>query len=62
MINNLAQVIRLTLDGPFLPDKAPDGLKEHLARVGEVPDFLRLEASLIEATAEVARLFDVLVV
>ena len=62
LINNLAQVIRLTLDGPFVPDKAPDGLKELLARVGEVPDFVRLEASLIEATTEVARLFDALVV
>lgn len=62
LIQNLAQVIRLTLDGPFVPDKAPDGLKELLARVGEVPDFTRLEASLAEATAEVARLFDALVV
>ncbi len=62
LINNLAQVIRLTLDGPFVPDNAPDGLKDHLARVGEVPDFLRLEASLIESTTEVARLFEALVV
>jgi glutamate-ammonia-ligase adenylyltransferase len=62
LIQNLTQVTRLTLDGPFDPAKAPDGLKELLARVGEAPDFLRLEALLAEATADTARLFDELIV
>ncbi len=62
LIHNLTQVTRLTLDGPFDPAKAPDGLKGLLARVGDAPDFERLEASLAEATVEVARLFDELVV
>jgi glutamate-ammonia-ligase adenylyltransferase len=61
LVNNLAQVLRLTLDGPFDPAKAPDGLKALLARVGEMPDFPRLEGSLDEATAEVTRLFEQLV-
>ena len=62
LVNNLTQILRLTLDGAFRPERAPDGLKTLLARVGEVPDFPRLEASLAEATREVHRLFDVLVV
>ena len=62
LIHNLTQVTRLTLDGPFDPAKAPDGLKGLLARVGDAPDFDRLEASLAEATQEVARLFDALIV
>jgi glutamate-ammonia-ligase adenylyltransferase len=62
LIQNLTQVTRLTLDGPFEPQKAPDGLKELLARVGEAPDFHRLEAILAEATSETARLFDELIV
>lgn len=61
LINNLSQVLGLTLDGPFLPDKAPDGLKQLLAHVGEVPDFPRLSGSLVEATAAVRQLFDTLV-
>ncbi len=61
LIHNLTQVTRLTLDGPFDPGKAPDGLKDLLARVGEVPSFARLEAVLAETTSDVARLFDELV-
>ncbi|MGE0699143.1 MAG: bifunctional [glutamine synthetase] adenylyltransferase/[glutamine synthetase]-adenylyl-L-tyrosine phosphorylase [Hyphomicrobiaceae bacterium] len=62
LVHNLTQVTRLTFDGPFDPARAPDGLKALLARVGEVPDFQHLEAALAETTAEVARLFDSLVV
>ena len=62
LIQNLTQVTRLTFDGPFDPLKAPDGLKELLARIGEAPDFSRLEALLAEATAEIGRLFDDLIV
>ncbi|MFV0296289.1 MAG: bifunctional [glutamine synthetase] adenylyltransferase/[glutamine synthetase]-adenylyl-L-tyrosine phosphorylase, partial [Hyphomicrobiaceae bacterium] len=58
LINNLTQVLRLTFDGPFDPAKAPDGLKALLAEVGQVPDFQRLEAQLVETLGEVHRLFD----
>ncbi|MBS0242082.1 MAG: bifunctional [glutamine synthetase] adenylyltransferase/[glutamine synthetase]-adenylyl-L-tyrosine phosphorylase [Proteobacteria bacterium] len=62
LINNLTQVTRLTLDGPFDPAKAPDGLKELLARVGDSPDFSRLEARLAETLRDVRDLFGKLVV
>ena len=58
LLNNLTQVLRLCLDGPFEPAKAPDGLKALLARAGEAPDFRRLEADLAAREAEVAALFD----
>jgi glutamate-ammonia-ligase adenylyltransferase len=62
LVNNLTQVLRLCVDGPFEPAKAPEGLKTLLARAGEVPDFQRLEADLAAREAEVAGLFDALVV
>jgi glutamate-ammonia-ligase adenylyltransferase len=58
LIHNLTQVLRLCLDGPFVPDAAPDGLKSLLARVGEAPNFRHLEASLAATLAEVGALFD----
>jgi len=61
LFNALTQVLRLCLDGPFDPGKAPDGLKALLARAGEAPDFSRLEADLAARQAEVASLFGVLV-
>ena len=61
LLNNLTQVLRLCLEGAFTPDTAPDGLKELLARAGEVPDFPRLEGALRESLAEVACLFDTIV-
>jgi len=62
LLNNLTQVLRLCLDGPFEPAKAPDGLKALLARAGEAPDFAHLEADLAAREAEVAALFDRLTV
>jgi glutamate-ammonia-ligase adenylyltransferase len=62
LLNNLTQVLRLCVDGPFEPAKAPEGLKSLLARAGEVPDFQRLEAELTAREAAVAALFDTLVV
>jgi glutamate-ammonia-ligase adenylyltransferase len=61
LINNLTQVLRLCLDGPFDAANAPDGLKALLARTGEAPDFPRLEADLAAREAEVASLFEELV-
>jgi glutamate-ammonia-ligase adenylyltransferase len=59
---NLNQILRLCLDARFDPDKAPDGLKQLLARAGEAPDFRRLEADLAVILCDVAALFDVLIV
>ncbi len=61
MLNNLTQVLRLCLDGPFDPSKAPDGLKTLLAQSVELPDFGRLEIELRTTLADVAALFDSLV-
>jgi [glutamine synthetase] adenylyltransferase / [glutamine synthetase]-adenylyl-L-tyrosine phosphorylase len=61
LLNNLTQVIRLCIQGPLVPETAPDGLKELLARAGEMPDFDRLQGELRRTLAEVAALFDVIV-
>jgi glutamate-ammonia-ligase adenylyltransferase len=61
LLNNLTQVLRLCLDEPFEPGKAPDGLEALLARAGEAPDFRHLEADLVAREAEVAALFDRLI-
>jgi glutamate-ammonia-ligase adenylyltransferase len=62
LFNNLTQVLRLCLDERFEPAKAPDGLKSLLARAGDAPDFRHLEAELVAREAEVATLFDQLIV
>ena len=62
LINNLTQVLRLTIDGAFVPEKAPDGLKGLLARAGEAPDFAHVAAALTTTLGETAELFDSLVV
>jgi len=61
LLNNLTQIVRLCLDDPFDPLKAPEGLKALLARAGEVPDFARLAQDLKEREAAVAALFDALI-
>ena len=61
LVNDLTQLLRLCLDGPFVPAKAPDGLKKALAAAGRVPDFERLEAHLRETLAAVAPLFEEIV-
>jgi glutamate-ammonia-ligase adenylyltransferase len=62
LMNNLTQILRLCLDGPFEPAKAPEGLKTLLASSGQAPDFARLEADLAAQEAQVAALFGQLVV
>ncbi|MBX9592101.1 MAG: bifunctional [glutamine synthetase] adenylyltransferase/[glutamine synthetase]-adenylyl-L-tyrosine phosphorylase [Hyphomonadaceae bacterium] len=62
LFHNVTQVLRLCLDGPFVPERAPHGLKALLARAGEAPDFARLEADLAARQAEVVRLFNELIV
>jgi [glutamine synthetase] adenylyltransferase / [glutamine synthetase]-adenylyl-L-tyrosine phosphorylase len=62
LLNDLTQVLRLCLDGPFEPAKAPDGLEALLARAGEAPDFRHLAADLAAREGEVAALFERLIV
>src|SRR5690606_20612841 len=62
LLNDLPQVVRLCVDGPFRPDQASQGLKDLLARAADAPSFERLEADLRETLAEAASLFDRIVV
>ncbi len=61
LLHNLTQVLRLCLDAPFDPLKAPDGLNMLLARAANLPSFAALDAHLRATVADVARLFDELV-
>ena len=61
LYHNLTQVLRLCLDGPFVPAQATEGLTTLLARAGEAPDFAHLEADLATRQAEVANFFKELV-
>jgi [glutamine synthetase] adenylyltransferase / [glutamine synthetase]-adenylyl-L-tyrosine phosphorylase len=58
LIQDITQLLRLCFEGPFEPAKAPDGLKQLLARAGQVPDFERLETQLEEMLAAVAEAFE----
>ncbi len=59
--HNLTQILRLCYDGPFEPERAPDGLKLLLARAGNAPDFASLVADLRATQAEIASMFSQLV-
>jgi len=54
-------VLRLCLDEPFDPAKAPQDLGSLLARAGNAPGFAQLEAELVAREAAVAALFDRLI-
>ena len=62
LLHNLTQILRLCLEGTFVPATAPNGLKELLARAGDAPSFAALEIRLTETLAAVAALFDELIV
>jgi [glutamine synthetase] adenylyltransferase / [glutamine synthetase]-adenylyl-L-tyrosine phosphorylase len=57
LINNLTQILRLCSDESFVPEKAPNGLKELLARVGNAPSFEVLEEELRDALRESHAIF-----
>jgi glutamate-ammonia-ligase adenylyltransferase len=61
LYNNVTQVLRLCLDGPFQPAATSEGLKALLSRAGETPDFARLEAELATRQEEVQSIFKALV-
>ena len=57
LYQNLTQILRLCLSGPFDPKSAGPGLLSLLARAGDVPDFTTLEAHLAETQARVRASF-----
>jgi glutamate-ammonia-ligase adenylyltransferase len=57
LYQNLTQILRLCLSGPFDPKAAGQGLLSLLARAGDVPDFTTLEAHLTETQARVRASF-----
>jgi glutamate-ammonia-ligase adenylyltransferase len=57
LYQNLTQILRLCLSGPFDPKAAGQGLLSLLARAGDVPDFATLEAHLTETQARVRASF-----
>jgi glutamate-ammonia-ligase adenylyltransferase len=57
LYQNLTQILRLCLTGPFDPKAVGPGLLNLLARAGDVPDFTTLEAHLAETQARVRASF-----
>ncbi|WP_293552601.1 bifunctional [glutamine synthetase] adenylyltransferase/[glutamine synthetase]-adenylyl-L-tyrosine phosphorylase [Parvibaculum sp.] len=58
LTHNLTQVIRICVEGVFVPEEATPGLKNLLARAGNAPDFASLEAQLRDAQTEVHAAFE----
>ena len=54
---DLTQILRLCLAGPFDTKTAGAGLLRLLARAADVPDFATLDATLIEMQAKVRASF-----
>jgi glutamate-ammonia-ligase adenylyltransferase len=57
LYQDVTQILRLCLPGPFDPKTAGPGLLGLLARAADVPDFATLEATLIETQAKVRASF-----
>jgi glutamate-ammonia-ligase adenylyltransferase len=57
LYQDVTQILRLCLAGPFDLKTAGAGLLRLLARAGDVPDFAALEATLIETQAKVRASF-----
>jgi len=57
LYQNLTQILRLCLAGPFDAKTAGGGLLRLLARAADVPNFATLEATLIETQAKVRASF-----
>ncbi len=62
LIQDLTQILRLSLDVAFNPEAAPAGLKALLSRAGGARDFDDLEARVALATRTIHNRFDALVV
>ena len=57
LYQDLTQILRLCLAGPFEPKTAGAGLLRLLARAADVPDFATLDATLIETQVNVRESF-----
>jgi [glutamine synthetase] adenylyltransferase / [glutamine synthetase]-adenylyl-L-tyrosine phosphorylase len=57
LYQDLGQILRLCVAGPFDPKSAGTGLAELLARAADVPDFATLEAHLADTQERVRRSF-----
>ncbi len=57
LYQDLSQILRLCLSGPFDPKTAGGGLLRLLARAADVPDFPTLDAYVIETQEKVRRSF-----
>ncbi|MDJ1632923.1 bifunctional [glutamine synthetase] adenylyltransferase/[glutamine synthetase]-adenylyl-L-tyrosine phosphorylase [Rhizobium rhizogenes] len=57
LYTELSQLIRLCVDGPFDPGKAPSGLIELVCRAGDCPDIRTLEAELKRLSKAVRKVF-----
>jgi glutamate-ammonia-ligase adenylyltransferase len=58
LYHDLTQILRLCLNGPFVPKDAGPSLRALLARAGTLPDFPTLDAHLGETQARVRRTFE----
>jgi glutamate-ammonia-ligase adenylyltransferase len=57
LYQDLTQILRLCLAGPFDPKTVGAGLLRLLARAADVPDFATLDVTLIEMQANVRKSF-----
>ena len=57
LYSDMAQAVRLCIDGPFEPATAPEGLKDFLCRVTELPDLRVLEGDLKRRSHAVRAIF-----
>jgi glutamate-ammonia-ligase adenylyltransferase len=58
LYDDITQILRLCVSGPFDPQVAGPGLLALLARAADVPDFARLDAFISETQAKVRASFD----
>jgi glutamate-ammonia-ligase adenylyltransferase len=57
LYSDIAQIIRLCIDGPFDPKEAPEGLKELLCRASDMPDLKVLEGEIRRSSRAVREVF-----
>ena len=57
LYQDLTQILRLCLPGPFDPKTVGPGLLRLLARAADVPDFATLDATLTDTQAKVRESF-----
>jgi [glutamine synthetase] adenylyltransferase / [glutamine synthetase]-adenylyl-L-tyrosine phosphorylase len=61
LYSELTQITRLSSEGQFNPATAPDGLKQLLMRVADMPTFALLEAHIAAVQVDVAARFEQLI-